>query len=175
MPPSIYHRGWHRGIGDITHSQTGDVTEILLPGCGTGTFSRQLHITQSGDANTDWNIAAQANPTLYIHSTTTPITDYFSMNHDGDNTIMDTNGGNWAWQIGGTTYASLSATSFGMLAANLRLGPVNDFATTEPTQAAVFEAGTAPAGAITTSGAIFTDGTVMKKLIANGTVSNIET
>lgn len=60
-------------------------------------------------------------------------------------------------------------------AGNLRLGAVSAFGTTEPTSAAVFKQGTAPAGAITTSGGIFTDGTVMKKIIAAGTVSNIET
>lgn len=49
------------------------------------------------------------------------------------------------------------------------------FAMTEPTQSVVFQQGTAPAGAITTGGALYTDGTVMKKLIAAGTVSNIET
>src|SRR3546814_19122928 len=60
-------------------------------------------------------------------------------------------------------------------AADLRLGPVNAFASTEPTQAMVFEAGTAPAGAITPSGGIFTDGTTVKKIIADGTVSDVQT
>ena len=60
-------------------------------------------------------------------------------------------------------------------AGNLRLGAVSTFGTTEPTSAAVFKVGTAPAGAITTSGAVFTNGTVMRKIIAASTVSNIET
>jgi hypothetical protein len=60
-------------------------------------------------------------------------------------------------------------------AGNLRLGAVSAFATTEPTSAIVFKVGTAPAGAITTSAGIFTEGTVMRKIIAAGTVSNIET
>jgi hypothetical protein len=60
-------------------------------------------------------------------------------------------------------------------AGNLRLGPINAFATTEPTQAMVFEAGTAPAGAITTSGGLFSSATVVRKIIADGTVSNVET
>jgi len=89
MPPSVYHRGWHRGTGDATHSQTGDVTEILLPGSGTETFSRQLHISQASAANSDWNLAAQSHPTLVLHSTTTPITDYILMNHDGTTAQMD--------------------------------------------------------------------------------------
>ena len=87
-------RGWHRGVGDLTHSQTGDVLEILLPGEGTGTFARQLHIIQAGDADSDWNIAAQSHPTLYIHSVTTPITDYLRIGgHDGTRAYIEVVGG----------------------------------------------------------------------------------
>ena len=60
-------------------------------------------------------------------------------------------------------------------AGNVRLGAVSAFATTEPTSAVVMKAGTAPAGAITTSGGIFTDGTTVKKIIADGTVSDVQT
>jgi uncharacterized protein with beta-barrel porin domain len=60
-------------------------------------------------------------------------------------------------------------------AGNVRLGAVSAFATTEPTSAVVMKQGTAPVGAITTSGGIFSDGTVVKKIIAAGTVSNVET
>lgn len=60
-------------------------------------------------------------------------------------------------------------------AGNLRLGAVETFATTEPTSAVVMKTGTAPAGAITTSGGIFSSATVVQKIIAAGTVSNVET
>lgn len=60
-------------------------------------------------------------------------------------------------------------------AGNLRLGAINTFGTTEPTSAVVMKVGTAPAGAITTSNAIFSAATVVQKIIAAGTVSNIET
>ena len=60
-------------------------------------------------------------------------------------------------------------------AGNLRLGAIETFATTEPTSAVVMKTGTAPAGAITTSGGIFSSATVVQKIIAAGTVSNIET
>ena len=60
-------------------------------------------------------------------------------------------------------------------AGNLRLGVVSTFGTTEPTSAVVMKAGTAPAGAVTTSGGIFTDGTTVKKIIADGTVSDVQT
>lgn len=59
-------------------------------------------------------------------------------------------------------------------AGNVRLGAVSAFATTEPTSAYIMKAGTAPEGAITTSGGMFTDGTTVKKIIADGTVSNIQ-
>jgi hypothetical protein len=60
-------------------------------------------------------------------------------------------------------------------AGNLRLGAVSTFATTEPTSAVVMKQGTAPAGAITTSGAIHSTATIVQKIIADGTVSNILT
>jgi hypothetical protein len=58
---------------------------------------------------------------------------------------------------------------------NLRLGVVSAFATTEPTSAVVMKTGTAPSGAITTSGGVFSSATVVQKIIADGTVSNVET
>lgn len=60
-------------------------------------------------------------------------------------------------------------------AGNVRLGVVSAFATTEPTSAIVFKSGTAFAGAITTSGGLMSNGTVLRKIIAAGTVSNVET
>ena len=59
-------------------------------------------------------------------------------------------------------------------AGNLRLGVVSAFATTQPTSAVVMKEGTAPAGTITTSGAIFSSATVVQKIIADSTVSNVE-
>jgi hypothetical protein len=59
-------------------------------------------------------------------------------------------------------------------APKLTLGTVTAFGTTQPTNTLVFKIGTAPAGTIVTSCAIFTDGTVLKKIIAANTVSNIE-
>lgn len=60
-------------------------------------------------------------------------------------------------------------------AGNLRLGAVSAFGTTEPTSAVVMKSGTAFAGAIATSGGIQSTDTVVTKIIANGTVSNVET
>jgi hypothetical protein len=56
----------------------------------------------------------------------------------------------------------------------LRLGTVGTFGSTQPTNAVVMFQATAPVGAIGTSAAIFSDGTVLKKIIADGTASNVE-
>ena len=60
-------------------------------------------------------------------------------------------------------------------AGNVRLGVVSAFATTEPTSAIVFKSGTAFAGAIATSGGLQSTDTVITKIIADGTVTNVET
>ena len=58
---------------------------------------------------------------------------------------------------------------------NVEHGAVSAFATTEPVSWATFKTGTEPVGAVTTSGGIGTNGTVVRKVIAAGTVSNVET
>ena len=58
---------------------------------------------------------------------------------------------------------------------NLRIGTISAFATTEPTNAVVMKVGTEFAGAITTSGGLMSSSTVVRKIIAAGTVSNVET
>ena len=72
------------------------------------------------------------------------------------------------------TGLTVTAGDARVTAGNLRLGAIETFATTEPTSAVVFKAGTAPAGAITTSSAIFASTTVLRKIIAAGTVTDIE-
>jgi hypothetical protein len=74
-----------------------------------------------------------------------------------------------------TGNATVTAGDVRITAGNERLGAVSAFATTEPTSAIVFKTGTAPAGAITTSGGLFTDGTTVKKISAAGTVSDVQT
>ena len=62
---------------------------------------------------------------------------------------------------------------------NTVLGTPGTFASTQPVAAVVMggssSGGTAPAGAITTSGAVFASDTVVRKIIADGTASNVET
>lgn len=74
-----------------------------------------------------------------------------------------------------TGNTTVTAGDVRITAGNERLGAVAAFATTEPTSAVVMKQGTAPAGAITTSGGLFSSATVVRKIIADGTVSNVET
>ncbi len=65
------------------------------------------------------------------------------------------------------------------LVGNAKLGAPAAFATTQP-QGAVVRGGTsksgiAPVGAVATSGAVFASDTVVRKMIADGTASNVET
>lgn len=71
--------------------------------------------------------------------------------------------------------ALISAGDVKITAGNERLGVISAFATTEPTSAIVFKQGTAFAGAITTSSGLQSSATVLRKIIAAGTVSNVET
>lgn len=118
MAPPLVSRGFHRNSADATHSQTGDVLVIRMPGESTGTHSRQLHVAQSGDSDLDFNIAAQSHPTVYIHSVTTPITDYLSIGgHDGTTATIDVVGGTTlVLAASGTTQLTMNAV--GLVIAN---------------------------------------------------------
>jgi len=58
-------------------------------------------------------------------------------------------------------------------AGNVRLGAVAAFGTTQPTSAVVCKQGTEGAGAVATSSGIWANATVLRKVIADGTVSNV--
>jgi len=73
------------------------------------------------------------------------------------------------------TAGDLTTTAGDMhvVAENFYLGAETAFDTTEPTSAMIFKAGTAPVGAIATSSALFASATVLRKIIAASTVSNV--
>jgi hypothetical protein len=114
---TLFGAGFRRNNADSTHGETGGVLEIVLPGEGTNTHSRQLHLVQGGDHDLDLNIAAQANPTFYVHSVTTPITDYVSIGgHDGTTATIDVVGGTTlSFAVGGTSSVTMTA---GLMALN---------------------------------------------------------
>ena len=93
---------------------------------------------------------------------------------DGDSlevTSADTNFSNAVTLTTGDM--TVTAGDAHVVAQNLYLGAETAFGTTEPTSAIVFKQGTAFAGAITTSSAIQSNGTLLRKIIADGTVSNV--
>lgn len=79
-----------------------------------------------------------------------------------------------------TGNVTLSGTAAEFIAAtgNVRIGNPGAFATTQPQGAVIMGgsslSGIAPAGAITTGGAVFASDTVVRKIIAAGTASNVE-
>ena len=77
--------------------------------------------------------------------------------------------------VTGGTGLTATTGDVAVTAGNFRAGAISAFATTEPTSAIVFKQGTAYAGAITTSGGLASSATVVTKIIAAGTVSNVET
>ena len=104
----------YRGFRVTRGDATGEQLAILLP----DTY-RVLHIASAADAATDWNVANPTHPTVYVHSETTPATDYLFLDHDGTTGRLSVVGGTLSLngvttmnlQIGGTTYATLTATT----------------------------------------------------------------
>lgn len=75
--------------------------------------------------------------------------------------------------------SSLTGNAFVAATGNVAIGNPGAFATTQPQGAVIMGgsslSGIAPVGAITTAGAIFASDTVVRKIIAAGTASNVET
>jgi len=88
---------------------------------------------------------------------------------DSDATISWDGG---ALNITGTT-TEITDGDLQVLAENLYMGASTAFATTEPTSAVIFKSGTQAAGAIVTSSALMANDTVLRKIIADGTVSSV--
>jgi hypothetical protein len=248
--------GFRRTHGDDSENDGlfVGVPALLLP-----TDKRHLHFASAGDEDTDWAISNPTNPRFFVHSETTPASNYGYLEHDatdfnivagagsvmipsaalgiadnislelgsdddsvlrhksaattwataitdvtlgtpvgtdlaansliisnvtasGDIAIAVNNGGNSEQAVfidASAKLLTLGQTGWSLQAPNgavkLTLGTAGTFATTQPTNALVIKTGTAPVGAITTSVGLFTDGTSMKKIIADGTASNVET
>lgn len=56
--------------------------------------SQALHVTDKAAVATDWNISGTTHPNVYVHSNTTPATDYLRIGgHDGSKAEIDVVGG----------------------------------------------------------------------------------
>ena len=95
---------------------TGDASDHSLV-LGLGDTSQMLHVTDLAAIATDWNITSPTHPTVYIHSNTTPITDYLSIgNHDGTTAVIDVVGGTTlAFHIASAADVSISANQLNVL------------------------------------------------------------
>ena len=93
MPATFNERryfGFRRTRGDASRvdSNNQGVPALIVP-----TTDRDMHFASAADQGTDWNVSNPTHPTFYLHSETTPATDYASMAHDGDNFILTVFGG----------------------------------------------------------------------------------
>lgn len=88
---------------------TGDADNHSLV-LALGNSNQGLHITDLGAVATDWNIAATTHPNIYVHSNTTPATDYLRLGgHDGTAATVDVVGGTTLrLQIAGSTTLSIT-------------------------------------------------------------------
>jgi len=74
--------------------------------------SKAVHVTDASDASTDWAVDAASHPTVYIHSATTPATEYIKMYHDATNAYIDAVGATTLQLlVAGTAEVSVAAAS----------------------------------------------------------------
>src|SRR3990167_5666898 len=93
----LSYMGFRRTKGDDSENSGGypGVPALLVP-----SGKRHLHFAAAADEGTDWAISNPTNPTFYIHSETTPATDYLSIAHDGTDIIFTVGGGNFLFSGG---------------------------------------------------------------------------
>lgn len=85
--------------------------------------SQQLHVTDKGAVATDWNLAAVTHPTVYLHSNTTPATDYLEIGgHDGTTAHVNVQGGTTLeLQVGGTAEVLMTASILDLASTDLQM------------------------------------------------------
>ena len=73
-----------------------------------------MNVTDKAAIATDWNVSADTHPTIYVHSNTTPATDYMTFGaHDGTVGHINVVGGTTlSLDIGGTAVGLLTAGGF---------------------------------------------------------------
>lgn len=130
---------------------TGDASDhsVVL---ALGDTSQMLHITDLGAVATDWAITSPTHPTLYIHSNTTPSTDYLLIGtHDGTSALIDVVGGSdLKLKLAGTEYASVRVTG-------LAVGTYVAAMTAGTDQLTLKATGTAPSGTGANVGHLYAD------------------
>jgi len=109
---------------------------------GLGNSNQSLHVTDLAAIATDWNIAATTDPNIYIHSNTTPATDYLRLGgHTGSAADIDVVGGSTLnFKIGGATEVSLTASKLD-IANGTQLDASDTTQTTSTTTGSIITAG----------------------------------
>ena len=116
----------------------------------------------------DWNYLADDETLIFGSDSDATIA------WDGDSLEVTSADTNFSAAVTLTTGdMTVTAGDAHVVAQNLYLGAETAFATTEPVSAAIFKQGTAFAGAIVTSSALQANATVLRKVIADGTISNV--
>ena len=70
---SFNEKAWHVGFKWTIGDENNPTGAIALDDA-----SDALHICEIRDVRTDWNVSSLSHPTLYVHSATTPETDYIA-------------------------------------------------------------------------------------------------
>jgi len=78
------YAGFKRLIGDESNHTHGIVVNDT---------SRAMHFIRASQVGNDWGVAADTHPTLYVHSNTTPTTDYGLIRHNATNLEIESVGG----------------------------------------------------------------------------------
>ena len=116
----------------------------------------------------DWNYLADDETLIFGSDSDATIA------WDGDSLEVTSADTNFSAAVTLTTGdMTVTAGDAHVVAQNLYLGAETAFATTEPTSAIIIKQGTAFAGAIVTSSAIQANATVLRKIIADGTISTV--
>ena len=176
-----------KGSGTVTINGTGTGNISLARATGV---TGALTVTSASASALAVGRLGATTPAFAVHASTgTQVTGLIITGKAaGSGASIATQGGNAAETLDidskGTGNIVMQGTATGnvvqtngdhrLTAGNYRAGAVSAFATTEPTSAIVFKQGTAFAGAIATSGGLMSNGTVLRKIIADGTVSNVE-
>lgn len=139
------------GTDAIMRWSTGDASDhgVVL---ALGDTSQMLHITDKAAVATDWAVSSPTHPTVFVHSNTTPATDYLRIgDHDGTEADIDVVGGtSLSLKLAGTEYASVRVTG-------LAVGTYVVAATAGTDQLTLKSTGTAPASTGANVGHLYAD------------------
>jgi hypothetical protein len=77
---------------------------------GLADANQALHIVDKSAIGTDYNVVADTHPSLYIHSDTTPATDYIKIWHDATNGFINVASGIMGLQVDAVSEVLVAAT-----------------------------------------------------------------